>query len=102
VLKPEGLGCIIAPAGGFEHRHPQDCWRFYPDGFAALARFARLDVIEVSTQWEPDPRYTDGSNLWQDSMLVCRKPRRTRLNAFRENMRRGLLHLALTRSLPDR
>ncbi len=102
VLKPEGLSCIIAPAGGFEHRYPVDCWRFYPDGLAALARFARLDVIEVSTQWEPDPRYTDGSNRWQDSMLVCRKPRRKRLNAFREAMRRGLLHMLLTRSLSGR
>ena len=92
VLKPEGLCCIIAPAGGFEHRYPVDCWRFYPDGFRALARFARLDVLEVSTQREPDARYTDTSNAWQDTMLVCKKPYYSPLKASFEKIRRNLLH----------
>ena len=42
-LKPGGLCCIIAPSGGPEHKYPLDCWRFYPDGFRALARYAGLD-----------------------------------------------------------
>ena len=73
VLKPGGLFCLIAPSGGHEHRYPVDCWRFYPDGFSALAKFAQLDVLEVKTQWKSHG-YTDGSDEWQDSMIVCRKP----------------------------
>ncbi|MCK4390591.1 MAG: methyltransferase domain-containing protein [Desulfobacterales bacterium] len=99
VLKPRGLCCIIAPSGGFEHRYPVDCWRFYPDGFAALAHFAGLKVIEVATQWEPDDRYTDDSNTWQDTMLVCKKPHLSRLGAWREQVRCGLLHRMLVLGL---
>jgi len=73
VLKPGGLCCLICPAAGPEHRYPVDCWRFYPDGLAALARFAGLNVTSVSTQWEAEG-YTDGSDDWKDSMLVCEKP----------------------------
>ena len=73
VLKPGGLFCLIAPSSGHEHRYPVDCWRFYPDGFSALAKFAQLDVLEVKTQWKSHG-YTDGSDEWQDSMIVCRKP----------------------------
>lgn len=74
ILKPGGICCIIAPSGGFEHRYPVDCWRFYPDGFQALADYAGLDIKEVYTQWNPDPRYNDDSNAWKDSVLVCEKP----------------------------
>jgi len=48
VLKPGGLCCIVAPSEGPEHRYPQDCWRFLPDGMRALADFAGLDVLECS------------------------------------------------------
>ncbi|MBE9511991.1 MAG: glycosyltransferase [Bacteroidetes bacterium] len=72
VLKPGGLCCIIAPSGGPEHRYPVDCWRFYPDGFKALARYARLEVLEVRTQWEAEG-HSDGSDIWADTMLVARK-----------------------------
>lgn len=73
VLKPGGLCCIIAPSSGHEHRYPVDCWRFYPDGFSALARYANLEVVEAVTQWEEN-QYTDGSNQWKDSVLIARKP----------------------------
>src|SRR5690625_2022048 len=46
VLKEGGKCCIIAPSSGKEHKHPVDCWRFYPDGFRALARYAGLEVRE--------------------------------------------------------
>jgi len=75
VLKPGGICCIIAPAGGFEHRYPVDCWRFYPDGMNALAKFSRLTTVESYTQWEPEGYYKDNSDVWQDSVLVCRKPK---------------------------
>lgn len=75
VLKPGGLLCLVVPSAGPEHRYPVDCWRFYQDGMRALARFARLEVLEARTRWEKtgDP----GSDLWHDSVLVARKPKRT-------------------------
>lgn len=73
VLKPGGLCCIVAPSGGPEHRYPLDCWRFYPDGFRALARYADLEVLEVFTQWEP-LGYSDGSDDWADTVLIAQKP----------------------------
>lgn len=95
VLRPGGLCCIIAPSGGPEHRYPVDCWRFYPDGFAAMARFARLEVVEVSTKWEPDIGYTDLSNTWRDSVLICRKSCISKVDACWQQIRRSLLHRVL-------
>lgn len=73
VLKQGGLCCIIAPSSGYEHKYPVDCWRFYPDGFAALAKFAELELIEVYTEWD-NIDYKDKSGIWHDSVLICRKP----------------------------
>lgn len=74
VLKPGGLCCIIAPSCGPEHRFPRDCWRIFPDGFAAVARYAHLEVLETNTQWEDLPGYDEESNKWHDSVLIARKP----------------------------
>jgi SAM-dependent methyltransferase len=72
VLRAGGLCCLLAPSSGPEHRYPVDCWRFYPDGMIALAQFAQMEILEVVTQWE---NVGDAeSDLWHDSMLVCRKP----------------------------
>jgi len=73
VLKPGGLCCIIAPSGGREHRYPVDCWRFYPDGFKALAKYGGLNVLEAWTQWE-SLDYSDDSDTWADTVLVASKP----------------------------
>jgi SAM-dependent methyltransferase len=75
ILKPGGLCCIIAPSGGPEHKYPLDCWRFYPDGFRALSRYAGLELLEVTTQWKAEG-YSDGSDMWHDTMFVGRKPDR--------------------------
>ncbi len=69
-----GLCCVIAPSGGPEHRYPVDCWRYYTDGFRALARWARLDIVDVSTEWTSSG-YGDGSEEWKDTFMVCSKPR---------------------------
>src|SRR5690348_17266026 len=55
LLKPGGRVFLIAPSRGPEHRYPQDCWRFYPDGYRALAKIGGCELIEVSTDWEPHP-----------------------------------------------
>ena len=65
-IKPGGLAVIIAPSGGFEHRYPLDCWRFYRDGFVALARYVGCDLVDAFTDW--------GNYDWEDSILVVRKP----------------------------
>lgn len=72
VLKHDGLCCIIAPSNGREHKYPIDCWRIYPDGFRALAKYAKLEPIEVYTQWGQEG-YEDGSDMWHDSVLIAKK-----------------------------
>ena len=94
VLKPEGLCCLIAPSGGPEHRYPIDCWRYYPDGFAALARFASLEVSEIYSQ-NGTTGYSDGSDMWQDTVLVCRKPALPKVSLWKKDFRHYLLHKLL-------
>lgn len=72
LLKPGGLILLIAPSRGPEHRYPTDCWRFYPDGYGALAKYAGLELVEATTDWAPAPE--DDSAPWGDSVGVFRKP----------------------------
>ena len=74
ILVPGGLILLIAPSRGPEHRFPTDCWRFYPDGYRALAGYARLELVEVATDWEPAPEAD--SAPWGDTVGVFRKPLR--------------------------
>jgi SAM-dependent methyltransferase len=90
VLKPGGLCCIIAPGSGFEHRRPVDCWRFYSDGMQALARWARLDVLQATTQWESE-HHPDGSDIWKDSVLIASKPRYSRIGALKQRLKYRLV-----------
>jgi SAM-dependent methyltransferase len=73
ILKPNGLCCVIAPSAGPEHKHPVDCWRFYPDGMKSLCKHAGLECLEANTDWNPK-KYKDGSALWKDTLLLARKP----------------------------
>ncbi len=41
ILKPSGLFYLNVPSNGRFHRHPVDCWRFYPDSGNALVAWAR-------------------------------------------------------------
>lgn len=95
VLKPGGVCCVIAPSSGPEHRHPEDCWRIYPDGMRALAQFAQLDVLHIDTQWH-EQGYADCSDSWHDSLLICRKPDHGRLWNTRCALKRWLQHRAMT------
>ena len=92
ILKPGGLCCIIAPSGGVEHRFPVDCWRFYSDGFKALSKFALLEEIEVIKQTQPDDKYTDSSNIWLDTVLICKKGVYGRLLTLKHRVWRYLAH----------
>jgi SAM-dependent methyltransferase len=84
ILKPGGLCCIIAPSAGYEHRYPVDCWRFYADGFAALAEYAFLDPLAVYTQKEDIGVEGD---LWKDSVLIARKNKLSLTDRLRFMMR---------------
>jgi SAM-dependent methyltransferase len=74
VLSPGGYVCVIAPGSGPVHRYPMDCWRFYPDSWAAVCALAGLELVEA--YYEPDslaPRLTDWG-AWRDSMMIARRP----------------------------
>lgn len=67
-LKPGGYVCIIAPSDGPKHGgNMKNCYKFYEDGFRALAKYVDLEVIHVSVNnsEEADP--------WHDTCLVARK-----------------------------
>jgi SAM-dependent methyltransferase len=72
VLKPGGLIFLVAPSRGPEHRYPKDCWRFYPDGYRALASFGGLELISAETDWEPHA--DEFSAPWGDTVGVFRQP----------------------------
>lgn len=93
VLREGGIACLIAPSSGYEHRYPVDCWRFYPDGMRALARFARVECLEAYTNWHDigDP----GSDPWHDSVLVLRKPARQFHKALGLRMLQAVQHRVL-------
>lgn len=95
ILVPGGVCCLLAPSSGPEHRYPKDCWRFYPDGFSALAKSAQLDVLVVSTQWE-SLGYDDGSDQWHDSMLVCQKPKFSYYTNIKAIVKNRVQHRILT------
>jgi SAM-dependent methyltransferase len=84
VLKPGGKIFLIAPSRGPEHRYPVDCWRFYPDGFAALAKYGSLELIQIHTDWEPHT--APDSAPWGDTVGVFYKPAYSYLARLRERI----------------
>jgi SAM-dependent methyltransferase len=97
VLKPGGRCCVIAPSSGPEHRFPVDCWRLYPDGARALARYAGLDVVEAETLADAVDS-TGAPNVWHDTVLIAEKPATASLRAgLVLRVRRVLSRAALPR-----
>jgi len=70
-LKPGGFIFLIAPSRGPEHRYPVDCWRFYPDGFRALAEYGKVDCLEARTDWAEFPGAR--GRVWGDTVGAFRK-----------------------------
>jgi SAM-dependent methyltransferase len=105
IVKPVGLIFLLAPSRGPEHRYPVDCWRFYPDGFKALAKWAGVELLEVSTDWTEDA--DPGSAPWGDTVGVFRRPPETTSERLRRYLLGQSCHLfgpgngrsALTRGL---
>lgn len=84
ILKPGGMFFLIAPSRGPEHRYPVDCWRFYPDGYRALARYAGLELLEVNTDWLSAEE--EDSVAWGDTVGVFQKKN----SSFRDDILRRL------------
>lgn len=71
VLEPGGVLYLNAPSNGHYHRHPLDCWRFYPDAGLALVQWAersgvpcRLLESFISSRCQAE---------WNDCVIVVRK-----------------------------
>jgi SAM-dependent methyltransferase len=84
VLKPMGMAFVTAPSRGHPH-DAQDCWRYYPDGFRAMAAYSGLALREAYTDFPPvkgirhDYTAIDAKHAyWGDSVGVFQKPRRYR------------------------
>lgn len=74
-LKKGGFACILAPNSIHEHRYPVDCYRYFSDGFRALAKWGGFDVIDVTVSGVPDENvsaewYAAGHN---DTMMILAK-----------------------------
>ena len=72
-LKWGGFVCILAPFRLGEHRYPTDCYRYYPDGFRALAKWGGLKVINVTLGGLCGGLTTHSSENYDDTMLVAAK-----------------------------
>lgn len=73
VLVPNGLVTVISPSAGRPHRYPLDCWRFYPDSWAATCDYVGLELLESyreTLNW----RKNIPGVYWRDAMMVARKP----------------------------
>jgi SAM-dependent methyltransferase len=66
ILKPSGLVYINAPSGGSFHRHPVDCWRFYPDSGKALESWARRNGVNALLL----ESFTQVGGEWHDYVAV--------------------------------
>ena len=64
IIRPGGYILAITPASGPVHRYPVDCWRFYPDAYAALCKWADLKHID---SWQ------DPAGKWYDQVGIMKK-----------------------------
>ena len=67
VSKDDGFIFLVAPSGGPIHRYPVDCYRFYPDAYRALAKYANCHAIDI---------WLDERGPWRDLVGVFSKTKR--------------------------
>lgn len=91
-LKPGGLCCIIAPSSGIMHNFPLDCYRYYPDGMAALASYASLEIIECYAQWETD-KFPGRDPEWRDCVVIAKKRPNTAARRVKNAVKRTAVHM---------
>jgi predicted O-methyltransferase YrrM len=92
VLKEDGLMLLIVPSAGPIHRYPVDCYRFYPDAFRALAKYANC---HLETVW------MDERGPWNDLVGVFRKhfPTKSAVTAIATSHRAPTEHGPIDRPL---
>lgn len=75
VLKTGGFTCILAPNSSYEHRYPLDCYRYFSDGFRALARWGGFEVVDVTVSGVPveDSTVNDYIATHNDVMMILAK-----------------------------
>jgi SAM-dependent methyltransferase len=71
VTKEDGLIYLNVPSNSAYHRHPVDCWRFYPDSGAALVNWGlrngyKCELLESYTS-------NQGEGTWNDFVAVIAK-----------------------------
>ena len=71
ILRPNGLFYLNVPANGGFHRHPVDCWRFYPDSGGALVTWARRNGVK--TRLLESYTSTQIGDVWNDFVAVFLK-----------------------------
>ncbi|MBA4108228.1 MAG: methyltransferase type 11 [Leptothrix sp. (in: Bacteria)] len=82
VLKPNGLFYMNVPSNGPFHRYPVDCWRFYPDSGAALAKWARMCeyntvLLESYVSYQEVDAWNDFVGVFiKDEAFVSQFPKR--------------------------
>lgn len=69
VVKNGGYIYINTPSSGPYNKRPVDCWRFYPDSWAALAKWAEKKGFNV----ELIESYTDTGCEWKNAVGIFRK-----------------------------
>ncbi len=98
-LRPGGMIFLLAPSRGPEHRHPVDCWRFYRDGFEALARWGQVELVEAATAWQPVD-YGNGDADWGDTIGVFRLRRSGPAQRLKDRARAAAARLLAARRDP--
>jgi ubiquinone/menaquinone biosynthesis C-methylase UbiE len=81
VVKRGGFIYLSAPSNGPVHRHPVDCWRFYPDAADALASWVTQAgdmIIDVVENFRMSPS-RDG---WIDQVCIFGKRRWKKPNSL--------------------
>lgn len=77
VLKQDGIACILAPFALGEHKYPTDCYRYYSDGFIALAKWGGFKVIEATVGGIPkdttDSQWLSSIENYDDTMMTIMK-----------------------------
>ena len=73
VLRPRGLSHLNATPSGAFHRHPVDCWRFYPDGGKALVAWTRRSGIDAALMESFISDALDNPLGWTDFVAVFLK-----------------------------
>jgi SAM-dependent methyltransferase len=101
VLRSNGLVALIAPGCGPVHRYPTDCWRIYPDGFCALARYAGLTTLEVHMQTRFAYPRSSAGGAWCDSVAVMQKPAWSPSEARQWAMRRRAAKLVVRHEIDE-